>query len=350
MKKITILSILCFTLFVSCQKENIAISNDVYETFFVTNKGVSMPIHVSGNTASKVILVFVPGGPGGAGLVYKTEAMEKIEENYAVAYTNQRECGTSQGKSTEPNNMALMTEDLDLTIMTLKKRYGTDVSIFILGHSFGGMMVSSYVTTANFQSKIKGWIDADGISDYPALGALTRDMYVQYGNQEIALGNRVAEWKPILDWCNEHPGQLTLEEINFINQQQDGEQLMSKYIINNTFPSQFSYFLDLQKKFNLPILAYGMNILSTGGENSPLSKDITTKAYHSKMKSVTIPALFLVGKYDFICPPALHKAAFDSTACANKKLVILEKSGHQSYINEPEVFAAEVMDFMTKYR
>jgi pimeloyl-ACP methyl ester carboxylesterase len=63
------------------------------------------------------------------------------------------------------------------------------------------------------------------------------------------------------------------------------------------------------------------NILSTGGDNSPLSINITTKSYHSKMKNVTIPALFLVGKYDFICPPALHKAAFDSTACYRSNAV-----------------------------
>jgi pimeloyl-ACP methyl ester carboxylesterase len=349
MKKIIFLA-LGLSFMTACHKENISIGTQVFDTFFVTNKGVSMPIHVSGNTASKVIVLFIPGGPGGAGLIYKDKAMETVEQKYAVAYINQRECGTSQGKSTEPNNMALMTEDLELTIATIKKRYGQDMSVFILGHSFGGMMVSAFVTKGDNQKMIKGWIDADGISEYQAIGNLTRDMYLKYGLEQTALGKRVAEWKPIIEWCKAHPNNLTLEEIDYINQQQDGEELMSEYIVNNTYPSQFSYFFDLAKAFKLPITAYGVNILSTGGGNSSLSKDIENKAYHAKLRNVSTPALFLVGKYDFICPPALHQDAYDNTASLKKKIVIFPKSGHQTYMNEPELFAKEVIDFMTLYK
>jgi pimeloyl-ACP methyl ester carboxylesterase len=242
------------------------------------------------------------------------------------------------------------SEDLELTISVIKKRYGQDISVFILGHSFGGMAVSAFVTKVDNQKTIKGWIDADGISDYQALGNLTRDMYLKYGEEQIALGKRVADWTPIVEWCKTHLGTLTLEEVDYINQQQDGEELMSEYIVNNTYPSQTMYFADLSKRFKMPLTAYGANILSTGNENSSLSKDITTKAYHAKMKNVTTPALFIVGKYDFICPPALHQDAFNNTASLKKRIVILPNSGHQTYMNEPALFAKEVIDFMTLYK
>jgi proline iminopeptidase len=336
--------------FSACQKENVTLGTSVYETFFVQHKGASMPIHVSGNTASKVMLIFIPGGPGGPGLVYKTKDMEKIEEKYAIAYINQRECGISQGKSTEPNTMDLMTEDLEIMIETLKSRYGKDLSVFILGHSFGGMAVSAYVTKGNNQQTIKGWIDADGISDYAAIGNLTRDMYLKYGQQEIALGKKVAEWTPIVEWCKAHPNKLTSDEIQFINQQTDGEDLMDEYINPVDYGKQSTYFSTLSSKFDFPVVPYAINIFTTGALGSSLSKDIETKAYHQKMKNVTIPSLFLVGKYDFLCPPALHQDAFDNTASKDKKIVIFPKSGHQTYLNEPELFVKEVLDFMTKYK
>jgi hypothetical protein len=66
-----ITSILIACTFLSCQKEKITLGTNVSETFFANNKGVNMPVHVKGNTASKLILVFVPGGPGLGGLNYR---------------------------------------------------------------------------------------------------------------------------------------------------------------------------------------------------------------------------------------------------------------------------------------
>jgi proline iminopeptidase len=346
-----IILVLFITTLFACKKTSITLGTNVTEVFFVKHKGASMPIRVMGNTASKTILLFIPGGPGGPGLVYRNTATLAIEKNYAVAYINQRECGESQGKSTEPNNMDLMTEDLDLMISAIKLRYGADVSVFILGHSFGGMSVSAYVTNGDKQKNIKGWIDTDGISDFPALGEMTRDMYLQYGTQEIALGKNVALWQPIVDWCNAHKGKLSVAEIQFINQQTDGEELMDAYIIGKDyFKSQTDYFLQLNKDYNFPLIPYGINFFSTANLNSPLSKDIETRSYNPLMNKVTIPSLFLVGKYDFICPPALHQQAYDNVATTEKKIVILPQSGHQAYFNEPELFAKEVNEFMAKYK
>jgi pimeloyl-ACP methyl ester carboxylesterase len=46
----------------------------------------------------------------------------------------------------------------------------------------------------------------------------------------------------------------------------------------------------------------------------------------------------------------LHQDAYDNTASLKKKIVIFPKSGHQTYMNEPELFAKEVIDFMTLYK
>jgi pimeloyl-ACP methyl ester carboxylesterase len=326
----------------ACQKEQTTLGTNVFDTFFVQNKGISMPVHVSGNTASKVILVFIPGGPGQAGLSYKDVGMNKIEEKYAVAYTNQRQCGSTQGNSTVPNTIEVMNEDLLLTIKLLKQRYGQDVSIFLMGHSFGSKTAAAFVVAGDNQKNVKGWIDMCGWTDKAAKVATTvRDAYLKYGQQEIALGKNVAIWTPIVDWCKAHPNDLTESELPSFT---DPEPLMNAYITN-----PLTSFLSILFKENLPVTA---NLASLASLNlsGTLLNELKARDFHSEMKNITIPSLFLVGKYDFICPFASIEDAFKKTGAKEKKIVLFEKSGHQIYANEPDVFAKEVTDFMTKYK
>ena len=46
------------------RKKFTGLSTNVNEIFWVTNNGADMPVRVMGNTASKVIILIVHGGPG----------------------------------------------------------------------------------------------------------------------------------------------------------------------------------------------------------------------------------------------------------------------------------------------
>jgi pimeloyl-ACP methyl ester carboxylesterase len=334
--------IIIFFMCISCQKEEISIASNADDTFFIKNKGVSMPVHVKGNTSNKAILVFIPGGPGDAGLSYRDIGTKKIEEKYAVAYTNQRQCGATQGNSTETNSIALMNEDLLLTINLLKARYGKDVSIFLLGHSYGSKTAAAFVTTGENQKSVKGWVDMCGWTDTePKVANTIRDAYLKYGQQEIALGKNVSSWTPILEWSKAHPNNLKEDELPSFP---DPEPLLTEYITN-----PFDFGIISSFKENLPLSAVYSSIASLI-LNGQLLAELKAKDLHNDMKNITIPSLFLAGKYDFHSPVVTMEDAFRNTGAKDKKIILFEKSGHQLYANEPELFAKEITDFMTKYK
>ena len=97
MKNIFLLLLLAGIL--SCQKEKITIGTSVQDFFYVENDGAKMPVVVEGNTASKIMVLFVHGGPGGTGIGFNNDENSTLylKKNYAVAYWDQRGAGTSQG-------------------------------------------------------------------------------------------------------------------------------------------------------------------------------------------------------------------------------------------------------------
>jgi proline iminopeptidase len=77
-------------MFASCHKEEITVSSKAEDVFFLEEKGVSMPIQVFGNTASKTFLLMVHGGPGGDALIYRDEYVKKnIETEFAMVNVRQ---------------------------------------------------------------------------------------------------------------------------------------------------------------------------------------------------------------------------------------------------------------------
>ncbi|HAW19856.1 MAG TPA: hypothetical protein DCX14_06705 [Flavobacteriales bacterium] len=63
---------------------------------------------------------------------------------------------------------------------------------------------------------------------------------------------------------------------------------------------------------------------------------------------IDVPCLFLWGKYDFVVPPQLGKDGFNKVSSADKELVIFQYSGHSPMVNEPELFAAEIIEFINR--
>jgi pimeloyl-ACP methyl ester carboxylesterase len=335
----------------ACQKEQITIGTNVHDNFYVQNKGVSMPIDVFGNTSSKVILVFVPGGPGLAGLNYRTEGLTKIEEKYGVAYINSRGCGITEGSSTEEITAALMTEDLVLMLNTLKQRYGQDVSLFLTGHSFGAKLITDFITTGNNQTLIKGWMNLSGWTiDTEKNRVFIKDHFLKIGNQEIALGKNVDKWQPIVDFCIAHPDTLTEEEFRTLPNFGAAEDLVEEYIQNKSDGEEFLGTINLLNQNGKPVSALVGNYLSISTVNSYLYQELAARDYHPLFAKLQIPIGFFVGKYDFLSTEAMMKDAFDKTSSIEKKMIVFQNSGHQIISNEPELFAKEVTDFMEKYK
>jgi len=338
---------LLFILLVSCRKDKITIGKNVSETFYLDNDGASMRVLVEGNTASHTFLIFVHGGPGASSLFYHTDYIsQNIEDKYAVVYWDQRNAGASQGNSNSDDlNLPQMTKDLKKLIQVIKSRYGQNASVFILGHSFGCLLTTSFMTTDDNQSMVKGWIYADGLSNYPLSDSLTRQMLLTIGQQQVALNKNTEKWQTIIDYCNVHKTDFTLEESNQLDTYAgDAESYMEE--VNKI--NLVSLFIVNALKYNWPVTSIFFNYLFSS--NSDFNKDLLKTKLSSVLNKVTKPTLLIFGKYDFTCPTGNGDDVFNRINTTDKKMVISPISGHNIMFQDEAFFCDEVNAFIELHR
>jgi len=330
-----------------CQKENITISGNVSEAFYVENAGASMRVLVQGNTASNTYILVIHGGPGASSYFYDTKYINKnLGDKYAMVYWDQRNAGASQGTNNgEYLHLNQMVEDLKKVIEVIKLRYGQNLSLFLLGHSFGGLIAADFITRPGYQDMIKGLINVDGSHNYPLNDTLTRQMLLDEGNYQTSQHRNEDKWRPIINYCTRHQGNFSIE---------DSQQL-------EAYATQAENYIDSIKHINIatlvleyaiadkyPLTAILSNLLYS--EDSNFNKELAVSQFSSSLNMVTIPVLLLWGKYDFTCPPELGEDFYNRISSSDKQLIISPISGHNMILQDKKFFCDEVNAFVGKYR
>ncbi len=331
----------------SCQKEKISVGTDVSDTFYVDNAGASMRVLVEGNTSSQTFVIFVAGGPGASSYFYNTDYIKNnMADKYACVFWDQRNAGASQGNSNGSNlNLPQMTDDLKKVIEVLKSRYGSNSSAFILGHSFGGLLTSSFMTTGDNQTLVKGWIFADGSDNYPLNDTLTRRSLLTAGRQQVALNINTDKWNPIIDYCKSNRGNFSLVESNQLEVYAEEAETYFNVV------KEISLY-DLIKedaiKFNWPLSSILTNYLYSS--NNALNELLAKTEFTSQLYKVVTPTLIMFGKYDFVCPKGLGDDVYNHISSQNKEMVVSPISGHDIFLQDEVFFCDKINQFVEKYR
>lgn len=348
----TFLSLFVLLLF-SCEKD--LIGTGIKDHFFLENGGANMPVVVEGNTSSKIFILILHGGPGGNAMIYNgllTDFSDPLEERYAMVYWDQRSSGNSSGHyNKEELEMDYFVDDLDKLISVLQHRYGNDIGVFLMGHSWGGALGSAYITTGDNQQRLKGWIDVDGVHNFPDYGRMTRRGLLRVGQEQLNRNNTKNHWSEIIDFCigldttdisrqNEfklngfgHLSEPVLANDGFVNKAEvkPGDQLTFELFSNHN---------SLTALFN--------NLVTT----STVWDKVSELSYTEALELVEIPGLFLWGRFDLVVPLEMGQEAFQhyGAADAHKQLVIFERSAHSPMVNEADFFVDVVIDFVEKHK
>jgi pimeloyl-ACP methyl ester carboxylesterase len=353
-KKILITNLLIIIGLVSCQKENISISPNANDTFFVENQAHAMKVEVKGNTASKIIVLVVHGGPGQGTDAYKAmpEFQDILEKGYGVAYWEQRLTDIAQGN--REGDIALKTygNDMKAVVLTLKKRYGQDTKVFIMGHSWGGLVTSQFMTDGNNQTLVQGWIFVDAVYDWNQSDKDCVTFINQQANQEIALGKNVAKWDSIKRKANAFDLSAPYSDKNYAAFQGnllDGglilyEEDYGKLELPVGSPS--NWLSDL--RYYLTTDVYGISFAVNSDYSERLVIDARKQKLGLKIPSITKPVLVVTGKKDIIVPPIHAKRFYDFLPMGKKEYIELPKSYH--FFEEQELFVNSMVSFIEKYK
>ena len=349
MKNIILFSVIIIISIFSCQKEDSLIISD---DFRVRNENADMPVYVHGNVSEKIFIVFIHGGPGDSGYANRAgKAAAELEKKYAMVYWDQRGQGMSEGK-TKPEDITidLMVEDVHAIVKVLKYKYGKDIKIFLLGHSWGGTLGTAYLLKNNYQNEINGWIEVDGSHDFPKINNDAIKMFINVGKEQIKLNHNIENWQNIVSWAEQvdttdlsrdliieingkaHSVEKYLSEDNVL-QKEDKKTLrdLSVFYHQNTITRIFSGYYTFMG-------------------NDKFFDEVVNNSFTSELHKITLPCLFLWGKYDFVVPSSLGYDAFNRVNTTDKKLIIFEKSGHSPMLNQSTKFIDVVTDFIETHK
>lgn len=338
-----ILMSLCAVLF-SCQNEEISMSNKSNDTFYVENGKGSQRVQVRGNTLSGKIILTVHGGPGGSSyyLSYLKQMQQQIEPEFAVAYLDQPIAGGSQGNNVD-YSIDSYADGIKKTISVLKHRYGSEQKIILFSESWGGIVTTAFLTKGNNQQMVAGWIASDSPHDFHLQDREIIPMAITIGSQQIALGKNVGKWQEIVSYCQANDPTDNYEVAKKLNDLLGDAENLIDDVVKVDFNS-INIFWSQSKTNNAPFTALAFNLFSN--QWNEIEKEAYKKRYEEAVSSINTPLLIIWGKYDFIAPPAVADSLFNKVQSTNKRKLILERSGHNGFLQEPEIYWPKFSEFV----
>ncbi|MFN8277104.1 MAG: alpha/beta hydrolase [Chitinophagales bacterium] len=319
--------------------------------FFLKHRNSILPVWIRGNQQAETFIVTIHGGPGGfGGLFPRSEAFQQLEKKYGLVYWDQTGTANDQGVAPiEDINNENFAEETDLVIEWIRQHY-PGRKIFLLGHSHGGAIGTEYLSTPERQSKITGWIEVDGAHitvQHPVALNFSKAFVLNYANQQIAKSNLSSKERNFWNKAIAFEQQLT--EITADNQRTHIAYVRAAkgYYQNETFDLQLDDVLDLlllSKNDMAAVTPSQIRAINAPAILKPID-------YRPRMHNITLPTLYLWGRYDGILPVALLPLGLDAlgTATADRHSFIFENSAHNPFDEESGLFFEQVDQFVERY-
>ncbi|MCB9765579.1 MAG: alpha/beta hydrolase [Alphaproteobacteria bacterium] len=337
------MSLLLLTL--ACAPEDV-----IDDTLYLRTDGADLRLRAQGNRAADTFVLVVHGGPGGNGAEYNSgRYAERLESELVMVYYDQRGQGASTGNYDAADvTIQQLSDDTDAAVDLLRALYGDDISVYLMGHSWGGTLGTWALLHTDIQSKLSGWIEADGAHDIPRLNQLAIEMFIEVGGAEIDAGHYPNRWREIVRWAEGVDVDNITEEIGGeINRYAYDAEYLIDTITWDPDATVGALVGDTVRSGVSPLTSAWAGNTTSG---LLLEDGVEEVALADRLDEVTIPTLLLWGRYDFVVPPALAEEAVDALGGDPVELVLFETSGHSPMSNQPDAYADEMLSFIEQTR
>ena len=298
-----------------------------------------MPVHVRGNKESGIFILYLHGGPGNGSYIFE-KFFTEIEDNFAMVYWDQRAAGSAQGNAgTASMTISQFVDDTHKIVMLLNSLYNNP-RIFLMGHSWGGLLGTAYLI--KYPGNIQGWIEVDGAHNKILGNELSKQWVMNYAQGQINKGIDINYWQEALIWYNNYSGPLNYNSKHYTDYLKKSKAYFFKS--EYSFYSIGDYFFGTPNGFDL--------ILSGQYSDINMEDEIVMTDLTPFMNQITIPALLCWGKHDGAIPSGMAQNAYESlgTSESDKSIVYFEESAHSPMIEETKAFNDAIIGFVSKYK
>lgn len=348
MKALNISLFLMSLSFTSCQEVEFTVSaHHIEELHWVKYKQSSMPIIIAGNGTSDLIIIRIHGGPGASSIqeYQASDWVEAFENEYLMAYWDQPFSGFSINDnfpeiehfdiSHYRQSLEVVIEFID-SIMPGKK-------IVLWGQSWGGLIVSDFITEPGLQSKYAGWINESGINtngfrDYMGL----RASIIEEARLRLSQGE--SKWIQELEWMDQNPYDPSFKDLDkWIKYENYADELLGPLdpeSVPINFKRRNNFFREAIHRQRGAYNAY-----------HPFNSDLfsSDKFYFfnkdSMISNISKNGLFIQGKSDRSVS-LKSSLEFVRLSAPFSTMLIYESSGHNPSITERDRFIDDVGSYL----
>jgi pimeloyl-ACP methyl ester carboxylesterase len=286
---------------------------------------------IRGKNSEAPLILQVQAGPG-LPIIPEANAMEKLlhlENNYLVAYWDQRGCGKSFNKNIDPKtvNFSQLTNDIIECTKYLLKKYNKEKAILI-GYSIGA---TTSLMAATRDSSIFSELFLAGIDiDIPTANKFALEFAMnkareRNNNKLIKQVIRLGE-KPILESKRFQERAKLLTDLGGIKRNSSYNQLLLFSIKNMLFSKSYR-FKDIPKTIK------GMEFCQNA-----LLPELDTLNLFDKIQAVQVPVHFIQGKLDAVAPYQTAVRFYEYLQADTKTFTVFDNSAHMVQYEESEKF------------
>jgi len=298
----------------------------------ITINGTDQWVLVKGEKADAPLIIHVQAGPG-LPMIPEAKTMEKLlhlEQDYLVAYWDQRGCGKSFNKEIDPKtiNFQQMTDDIISLTKHLLKQYNKETAI-MLGYSMGAttLLMAALQESRLFSHLFLVGVDIDlpKANDYTSQFLETKAK--ESGNTKWIKQAHDLSLAPIIETKAFQKRAKLLTDLGGMNTKVNYNKLMLSSVKNMACSREYSL-------SDIPKTIGGMEF-----SQNAILPEFNELNLFNKIGKVNVPVHFIQGKKDAVAPFQIAVDYFNYLQAPAKSFTSFEESAHLPHYEEPGKFA-----------
>jgi pimeloyl-ACP methyl ester carboxylesterase len=287
---------------------------------------------VRGKSAEAPLIIHVQAGAG-LPIIPEADTMEKLlhlEDDYLVAYWDQRACGKSFNKNIDPKtiNLTQLSEDVISCTGYLLKKYNKEKAI-IAGYSIGATisLMAATKDSGLFDCLILVGIDID----IPAANKYAIEFAVkkakEINNNKLLKKAVDLSEIPIINTRQFQKRARLLTDLGGIKTGSSYNRLLITTVLNMLFCKPY-------RLSDISGTIKGMEFCQNA-----ILPELDTLNLFDKIKKVTVPVHFVQGKQDGVAPYQTAFKYYEFLQAEKKTFTCFDNSAHMPHYEEPDKFA-----------
>lgn len=295
-------------------------------------------IMIACKNAEYPVLLILHGGPGSPDRPLVLRYNKELFEYFTVVCWDQRGSGLSYNHEclTEKITVDLLLSDLKCLVQHLLSRFGKQ-KIYLAGHSWGAYLGLRFV------------------SEYPQY----IEYYIGTGQGISSEKDEIYKYNFVLREAEKSNDQQALKKLLLFGEPQGyhykNKDMQAKRFVAKMVQKYGGYInpestLSMNQYFSLYLKHYGVNVFKViKGINYSvkyLNPQVNSGDLITCITDLNIPALFISGECDYVCPVEATQNWFEKLTAPKKDFVLIKNASHMVNFEKPDEWCKQIIGLL----